>query len=221
MQGKDITGQKFGYWTVLGRDYDYHSPKHAKWICRCECGTVKSVFKTTLLSGRSKSCGCHSADNLKGINATHGLSDTRIYHTWSSMKRRCSPKSHNDRKIYYDRGIKVCDEWASDFMAFYEWAMSNGYNDTLSIDRIDNDGDYSPSNCRWVAIEKQQSNKRNNINVEYNGKVYDLHALCRLLDFPYKTAHRRFQRMKKRGDDITPEKLFEPLHTEKIAVRYR
>ena len=222
MSKNDITGRTFGYWTVLGRDSEYKDLKRSKWICKCECGTIRSVFKQSLLSGRSTSCGCHSFDNRKGINSTHGMTGTRIYKEWLSMRRRCSPSCQaKDRKSYYEKGIAVCDEWANDFMAFYNWSVKHGYSDSLTIDRIDNSKGYSPDNCRWISIEKQQSNKSTTIAIDYNGKTWCLRNLCNEIGFPYKTAHRRLQRMKAKGKPIDVQKLFEPIHTEKIAVKYR
>lgn len=156
----------------------------------------------------------------KGINKTHGMSKTRIYHEWTSMRRRCKQNSP-DAYLYYDRGISVCDEWQNDFMPFYQWSMENGYSDNLTIDRINNDLGYYPENCRWITIEKQQSNKRNNVKVQYNGKEYCLRQLCKEVDFPYKTAHRRYQRMKNKNQSINIEKLFAPIQTDKISFRYR
>lgn len=215
----DITGQQFGYWTALGRDTEYVSKRTSKWICQCECGTIKSVFKGSLLSGRSKSCGCHRHDNSKGINATHGMSGTRIHHEWLSMRRRCAPNSV-DSKNYYDRGISVCPEWER-FEPFYQWAIENGYNDSLSLDRIDNNSGYCPENCQWIPIEEQQGNKTNTVYVTYEGEQYCLRTLCRKIGFPYKTAHRRLQRMRAKGKPIDTDKLFEPIHKDRIAFRYR
>lgn len=216
----DITGKKYGLLTVISRDLDFKSPKHTKWICKCECGNTKSIYKDALISGSTKSCGCQMYKGKKGINATHGMSNTRIYHEWLSMRRRCRPNTR-DSKNYSDRGISVCDEWKSDFISFYKWAIENGYDDSLTIDRVDNDKGYSPNNCRWIPIEMQQSNKTNNVYFIYNGKKYCLRGLCKDKGFPYKTAHRRMQRMKARGEEIDIEKLLEPIHKEKIAFKYR
>lgn len=216
----DITDKKYGLLTVISRDFDFKDQKHTKWICKCECGNIKSIYKDALISGKTKSCGCQMYKGKKGINSTHGMSNTRIYHEWISMRKRCKPNTR-DSKNYFDRGISVCDEWKSDFMAFYKWAIENGYNDSLTIDRIDNNKGYFPNNCRWMPIEMQQSNKTNNVYFDYNGKKYCLRGLCEDKGFPYKTAHRRMQRMKARGEEIDIEKLLEPIHEEKIAFRYR
>lgn len=219
MQNSNIIGQKFGLLTVIDRDYSYKNPKHTKWICICDCGNQKSVFRNSLISGKTRSCGCLQNKGTKGINQTHGLSKTRIYKEWLSMRKRCKPDS-SDAKNYYNRGIKVCDEWQNDFISFYNWAINNGYSDLLTIDRINNDKGYSPNNCRWITNEQQQSNKSNNVKVLYNGKEYCLRQLCQKLNFPYKTAYNRYQRMKAKGIfDI--QKLFAPIQKEKISFRYR
>ena len=107
--------------------------------------------------------------NQYGTFSNHGLRHTRLYNIWSGLKARCNRKSNPDYKLYGARGIRVCDEW-NDFIAFYVWAMSNGYGETLTIDRIDTDGDYCPSNCRWVNWKVQANNKRNNHVITFRGK---------------------------------------------------
>ena len=220
MSNHDIVGLKFGALTVIERDYSYVSNKHTKWICKCECGNVKSIFRNSLISGACKSCGCQANKGTKGINKTHGLSQSRIFKEWAGMKSRCRPNSKN-AKTYYKRGITVCDEWKSDFMSFYNWAMQSGYSDNLSLDRIDNDKGYYPENCQWIDIKLQQSHKTNTLYVKFKGELWCLHTLCRKIDFPYQTALRRYNRMMKKSGIIDTDKLFEPIHTDKIAFRYR
>ena len=215
-----IIGKQYGYWTVLEKDESYHSPKHTKWICRCECGTVKSIYRSSLLNGSSRSCGCHSSDYEKGLNKKHGLSKSRIYHEWLLMRNRCKSNS-KVASHYYDRGIKVCDEWNNDFMSFYNWSINNGYNDTLSIDRIDNNGIYEPTNCRWINLESQQSNKTNNIYVIYNDQKWCLRTLCTHLNFPYKTAYKRYTKMVNRNQVINVDELIAPIQEKYISKRYR
>lgn len=221
MLNYDITGQKFGYWTVLNKDPDC-SKSYSKWICRCECGTIKSVARQSLVTGRSRSCGCHRADNLKGINSTHGMSTTRLYKEWLSMRGRCNPKRNNIfAKHYIKNKITVCDEWNASFETFKNWALSNGYADNLTIDRIDNNKGYFPQNCRWITKTEQQSNKSNTVRVLYNGEWRCLRTLCGEINFPYKTAHRRLQRMKAKGIPIDTNKLFKPIDPKYIPFRYR
>lgn len=162
---KDLTGKRFGRLTVLERMED--GDRRAKWLCKCDCGRIKIVASTNLIQGNTVSCGCLNREN----QTTHGKSKTRLYRIYNNMKNRCYNSNVKAFPDYGGRGIKVCDEWLADFMNFYNWAMTNGYDDTKSIDRIDNDGSYEPSNCRWVGLKAQQNNKRSNIMLEYKGKT--------------------------------------------------
>lgn len=215
----DLTGNRYGMLVVLERDYSSNT-KLIKWKCRCDCGTIKSIYGCSLKSGRSKSCGCQMNKGVKGQNKKHGFTHTRIYKEWLSMRRRCKPNSP-DSKIYYDRGITVCPEWNNDFIPFYEWAMANGYDDSLTIDRIDVNGNYCPENCRWITNEMQQSNKTNTIKIMYQGQEYCLRTLCRKIDFPYKLAHGRYMRLKKANKPITNEYLFAPKREKYISNSFR
>ena len=220
MPNYDITGNRYGYWTVLRKDVVHPGKRNSYWICECQCGTIKSVTRSSLVNGESLSCGCRPSESRKGINATHGMSRTRIYKEWLLMKHRC--KTNSDYSRYYiDKGIKVCDEWENEFVAFNDWALSHGYSDDLTIDRIDNDKGYSPDNCRWVTRAEQARNKTNNIFVEYNGKSWCLRTLCAHVGFPYKLAHRRYTRLIKRGAKVNTDDLLAPVHSEKIALKYR
>lgn len=124
----------------------------------------------------------------------HGKSSTRLYRTWTRMKTRCYNKKFQHYKSYGGRGIKVCDEWLHDFMAFYNWAVSHGYNDNLTIDRIDVNGDYEPNNCRWLTNEEQQNNKRNNIHLTYKGKTQTISQWANELGIKRDLIWSRYQR---------------------------
>ena len=221
MNTHDISGKTFGYWTVLKKDEPHPGCRNSYWLCKCTCGEIRSVNRSTLVNGRSQSCGCKPSEKKKGINATHGMSKTRLYHEWVSMRRRCKSENTKDAKTYHDRGIMVCSDWEHSFEAFRDWAVNNGYTDSMTIDRIDNSKGYSPDNCRWVTIEEQQSNKTNNVFIDYNGEKWCLRTLCVKLDFPYKLAHRRYSRAVKAGKTIDAEQLLAPVHAEKIAKKYR
>lgn len=164
----DLTGQKFGRLTVIERTES--SNKNIKWLCECECGGIVSVFGTDLKSGKTQSCGCIASEILSERNFKHGLSQTRLCRIWRHMKERCfnpkCPAYHN----YGGRGIAMSDEWVKSFQAFYDWAMENGYEENLTIDRIDNNGNYEPSNCRWVTRKVQANNMRVNHRLTYNGE---------------------------------------------------
>lgn len=174
---KDLTGKKFGRWTVLKQVEDYIFPngEHRKqWLCKCECGTERIVLGKILRNGQSKSCGCWRNEKAKKDSTTHGMSHSRLYNIYSNMKDRCYNKKTSSYKRYGGRGIKICQEWLDDFENFKNWALPNGYNDSLTIDRINNNGNYEPSNCRWITSKEQQSNTRRNLYITYNGEVHTL-----------------------------------------------
>lgn len=214
----DIVGKRFGHLVVLGRCDPVPGERNSKWLCQCDCGNLTKVARCTLVSGHTKSCNANI--HRKGANSTHKMSKTRLYQEWLSMKRRCRPDSQ-DARTYYMRGITICDEWLLDFVAFKSWAIANGYDDSLSLDRIDNNKGYSPDNCRWVPIALQQSNRSNTVLVEHEGQQYCLRTLCEKIGFPYKTAHQRYMRLKRRGEAIDTSKLFAPINTSKITFKCR
>jgi hypothetical protein len=124
----------------------------------------------------------------------HGMRHTRLYETFVNMKTRCYNSNNSRYKLYGGRGIKICDEWLKDFNTFYEWAIDHGYNDTLTIDRIDPDGDYEPSNCRWVTWQTQQNNRRNNHRISFNGQNHTLAEWSRITGINYGTLVARISR---------------------------
>lgn len=127
----------------------------------CECGVVKNVRLEEVLSGGTKSCGCYNLEKAGKSLITHNLSGTRLHRIWKDMRRRCNNPNRNNYKNYGGRGIKVCEEW-NDYATFHEWAINNGYSDELSIERIDNDGNYEPINCKWITMDEQKLNTRQN-----------------------------------------------------------
>ena len=149
----DLTGQKFGRLTVIER---VENNKHgkARWKCECECGNDVFIPTGDLKSGRTQSCGCFNKERTKESRTTHGLTDHPLYRVWSNMRKRCYGTNNPAYATYGARGIQICDEWLDDFQVFYDWAISNGFSEGLSIDRIDNDGNYEPSNCQWITISE-------------------------------------------------------------------
>ena len=182
---KDLTGQKFGKLTVLGFHHieKYHRKDRDEyqniyyWLCKCECGNKKVMQ----VKKKTQSCGCESRKNLLKSHIYNGLSNTKLYNIWQGMKSRCYRKKASNYKLYGNRGIKICDEWLNNFMNFYGWALNNGYSDDLTIDRIDVNGNYEPSNCRWTTVKEQSRNRRNNNELTYNNETHCIAEWVELL----------------------------------------
>lgn len=170
----DLSGQRYGKLVVIERTDDRRTEGGQSiihWTCLCDCGVIKAIRGTSLKIGRTSSCGCLHKELASEARTTHGKSKKRVYRIYHHMKERCySPK---DKRFsdYGGRGIAICREWKDSFESFYSWAMDNGYQDDLSIDRIDNDGNYEPSNCRWVTSIEQGRNKRTTRNLTLNGET--------------------------------------------------
>lgn len=178
----DLTGQKFGKLIVIERAENTKDGR-ACWLCKCKCGEFVTAIGKDLRRGHTKSCGClqrEKAIQTGKMRKTHGKTKTKLFDVWHSMKQRCYYCKSSEYHNYGGRGITVCDEWLHDFQAFYEWAMANGYADNLTIDRIDVDGNYEPSNCRWVTMKEQQNNKRNNHLLTYKGETHTLSEWARI-----------------------------------------
>lgn len=162
--------------TVLSYDCE-----KKKYKCKCECGNITFASGAKILSGHTKSCGCYRKTYGKN-NTKHGLYKNRIYFEWKNMLYRCYKDKYPYFKYYGGRGISVCKEWIDDINSFVNWAMDNGYNDRLTLDRIDVNDDYYPDNCRWVSMNTQMRNTRRNVNIIYNGDSYCLTDLCNKLN---------------------------------------
>lgn len=155
----DLTGQRFGRLTVIERA-ENNKAGRARWLCRCDCGKYITVTGVDLRTGNTKSCSCLKTARLIKQSTTHGESKTRLFQIWCNMRNRCYNPNVTRYDDYGGRGITVCDEWLHDFTAFRNWALSSGYSDELTLDRIDNDKGYSPDNCRWATWHEQRMNQR-------------------------------------------------------------
>ena len=154
-------GARFCTLTVIGFE---HKDTYWKWVCKCDCGNEKSYLPQKLRNGTTKTCGCGKVERCKEYTikyrTKHGGRHERLYHIWHGMKERCLTPTNKDYPNWGGRGITICNEWVNDYATFREWALSNGYEDSLSIDRINNDGNYEPTNCRWVTLQEQAKNRR-------------------------------------------------------------
>ena len=189
----DLTGQKFGRLTVVERAGS-NARGRATWRCACDCGNSLVVVGSDLLT-KQTSCGCQRRETLAKFNAetktTHGMRYTRLYKEWRSMKNRCYCDSWEDYGNYGGRGIVVCPEWRDNFEAFRDWALVNGYQDNLTLDRVNVNGNYEPSNCRWATRKQQANNTRRSLYLEYNGEVKTAKEWADALGLNYNTLYSR------------------------------
>jgi hypothetical protein len=172
----DLTGQQFGRLVAVQES----GRRHGKvvWECRCSCGNTVSATSNELRTGNTSSCGCLRKELVAQMNWKHGGSRVgkreRLNQIWGRMKQRCNDLNSSDYERYGGRGIRICEEWERDYLNFKSWALSHGYTDKLSIDRINNDGNYGPLNCRWISNSGQARNKSTNHPITYKGETKTL-----------------------------------------------
>lgn len=166
----DLTGVRVGKLTVICEVFNHKwAGKHRKWLCRCDCGNEREMFQQRLSDGTAVSCGCANKEITIKAHTTHGMSKTPIYGVWVGMISRCSNEHNAMWHNYGGRGISVCSRWRS-FENFYADMGDLPYVGA-EIDRIDNDGNYEPGNCKWATRKEQTNNTRRNVFVEVDGVV--------------------------------------------------
>lgn len=175
----DLSGIKFGKLTVIekiGVTNEGKRGSRSVWLCECECGNKKEVERNRLTTGNTKSCGCLEHETKVKMHTKHGMAKTRLWNIWCGMKDRCYRKNNQDYSHYGGRGITVCEEWREDFQKFSDWSMANGYAENLTIDRINTDGNYEPSNCRWATRKEQTRNRRNTVKISL-GEIAEIDGI--------------------------------------------
>ena len=181
----DMTGQEYGELKIISRAENLGGM--TAWLCECSCGKRKIIRGSDIRYGRARSCGHLISESTKERLTTHGGKHTRLYNIWCGMKRRCNNANDERYPVYGGRGINVCDEWSEDFSAFREWALHNGYNDTLTIDRIDANRGYEPDNCRWTSQLEQVRNRTITFTYTFRGETKPVAEWAKLKNIPYTT----------------------------------
>jgi hypothetical protein len=193
---KDLSGQKFNRLAIV--EFDHYKGDHvAYYRCRCDCGVEKVIKGADVKRGVVKSCGCYNREmtRLRKPGLKHGYAHKeRLYEVWKNMKRRCYAPNNERFQFYGGKGVIVCDEWKEDYAAFRKWAHKNGYAQGLTIDRIDNDGNYEPSNCRWATAKVQENNMSRNHILTYRGESLTIAEWADRLGVTYSTINHRVQR---------------------------
>lgn len=210
---KDLTGKRYGRLVVIGRDKDYISPtgrKIVRWKCQCDCGNTVSTTAIHLTNGDTLSCGCYGTErrrkSISSRNLRHEKSRTRIYHLYQNMKYRCYNSGAANYSAYGGRGIRICDEWLGEngFENFFNWSISNGYRDDLSIDRIDVNGNYSPENCRWADEEVQHNNTQRSVRLTLEGRTQTAAQWAKELGVDRHTIYDRLRKGKPLEEVLKP-----------------
>ena len=184
-------GDRVGRWTIL---YKADCGKKRKWHCRCDCGVERDVIASKLDHGRTNSCGCYATELVIQRTKTHGMSRTRIHREWSHMRQRCLPNAECHKR-YYDRGIRVCDEWQNSFENFYDYVskLENFGKPSYSLDRIDNNRGYEEGNVRWADSKMQSLNKENTVFLTYRGETKTLCEWSEITGVPYGRIYSRIK----------------------------
>lgn len=223
---EELIGKKFNRLTIISLDHNkyYYNDGRIRSTqryikCKCDCGNEKILPLYGVIYNKVKSCGCLKTELLIKDKTTHGMTNTRIYRIYWDIKKRCLNNKNVDYHNYGGRGIKICDDWLdkkNGFMNFYNWSINNGYKENLTIDRIDNSGNYSPENCRWASQTEQANNRRDNILYLYNNKSMTLTDICRGLGLKYDKIRYRILFM---GYSLMQAIEFENINNSKKAIK--
>lgn len=193
----DLTGKRFGRLIVIKRA-DEKKYGQVTWLCKCDCGNETLVTTCSLNSQNTKSCGCYARELQRDLHKKHSSSFSPIYRIHSHMISRCYNSNVERYKNYGGRGITVCDEWQGEngFLNFYKWAVENGYSDGLSIERIDVNGNYEPSNCKWITMREQKYNTTRSILITLGSETHCLAEWCELKNLNYPKVYQRIHKLK-------------------------
>lgn len=198
----DITGQRFGLLLALEPSSELATNKSKSWLCRCDCGVIKTFRSSDLRYQKVTSCGCEKDRKTSERFRKHGKSNTRLYQVWTAMKQRCQNPKNKDYPNYGGRGISISPDWISDFENFYSWAAANGYKQGLTIERVDPNGNYEPANCCWITNEEQSNNRRNSIKYDYQGKPLTIRELSEEIGINYHTLRDYLRNKKLSVDEV-------------------
>jgi hypothetical protein len=165
----DLNGKRFGRLTVISKSEEHNKYGQVIWLCKCDCGNEIIATTGDLNRGHVKSCGCLQKEKVIQACTKHNESRTRLYRIWSNMKCRCYSPKATSYENYGGRGICICDEWLKSYQAFSLWAKNNGYNDSLTIDRKNDNGNYEPSNCEWKTLGDNSRKTRRTVYIEAEG----------------------------------------------------
>lgn len=199
MKWHDLTNKRFG--RLIAKEYLGNS----KWKCLCDCGNYKTVYAGNLEKGDTKSCGCIRSQSNDWAFKKHGKSKERLYSIWKAMRKRCQNKNDSEYKNYGGRGIAVCEEWNT-YTIFENWAKTHGYNDRLTIERINVNGNYSPENCCWIPMSDQSKNKRNSIKFLVFGENKTVKEISKQYNVKESTFVYRVKKL-----HMTPEEAILPI----------
>lgn len=205
-----LEGQKFGRLTVVSY------VGGSRYRCLCDCGNIVYPNGNNVRSGGTLSCGCLKREKLVQMSTKHKGKGTRMYSLWKGIKARCTNPNNKEYHNYGERGITICHEWEKDFDCFRNWALSHGYSDELTIDRIDNDKGYSPDNCRWVTVKEQSRNRRSTVFICINGEKKSLPEWCEIFGVNLGTATHRVKKQGLSGMEVF---RYQPRGPAKIRSR--